>query len=96
MNYLNMALDLKKMLDTIEKKRILVGIPEDPENEGTVDKPTNAQNLYKNTMGSPLEKIPPRPLIEPAIEDKFEEISDELKGAVLRGFLGDKEGGNIV
>lgn len=39
---------------------------------------SEAHSLYLRTHGSPLMQVPPRPVIEPAIEDKKEEIARQL------------------
>lgn len=66
---------------------VLVGIPEENaerENEdGSKADINNAQLLYIHSKGSPLQKIPPRPLIEPALEasGNKERIDEDLKKA---------------
>lgn len=42
---------------------------------------SEAHSLYLRTHGSPLMQVPPRPVIEPAIEDKKEEIARQLGAA---------------
>jgi hypothetical protein len=51
-----------------------------------------AHSLYIHSHGSPLWQIPPRPIIEPAIEAKgnIEPIRDELKEAATAVLDGDK------
>ena len=53
---------------------------------------TNAQKLYYNSKGSLARNIPPRPVLEPAIEDKFEVISNEIKEGASKGLEGDMQG----
>jgi hypothetical protein len=52
----------------------------------------NAELLYIHTNGSPLHNIPPRPVIEPALEDKENQqrILPELKLAAQAAMKGDK------
>jgi hypothetical protein len=74
--------DLANLLLEIKKQQVYVGVPESK----TVRKGepiTNAQLLYIHTNGSPINKIPARPVIEPAIEakDTHERIVKELKAA---------------
>lgn len=82
-NTLNVIKDIKKLTGF----DVLVGIPEenaDRENEdGTKADINNAQLLYIHSKGSPLQKIPPRPLIEPALEasGNKERIDEDLKKA---------------
>lgn len=53
---------------------------------------SDATALYIHSHGSPLWQIPPRPIIEPAIEAKgnIEPIRDELKEAATAVLDGDK------
>ncbi len=78
-------------LRELESLQALVGIPEDksPRKE---DKITNAELLYIHTNGSPVNGIPARPVIEPAIKDSKEEISKHIKEASQRALNGDIEG----
>ncbi len=52
---------------------------------------TNAELLYIHTNGSPAKNIPPRPIIEPAIQDSKEELGTLLKEAILRALEGDTD-----
>lgn len=51
-----------------------------------------AYDLYISSKGSPLHRIPPRPIIEPAIEDSKEQIGDMLKKPMMKALDGDKQG----
>jgi len=51
-----------------------------------------ALSLYVHTHGSPLWRIPPRPIIEPAIEADKVNIENELKDAGAAALEGDKRG----
>lgn len=53
----------------LENHRVLVGIPEGSEPREDGSEITNVELAFIMTYGSPLKKIPPRPFIEPAIED---------------------------
>ena len=53
---------------------------------------TNAQKLFINSRGSPAKYIPPRPVLEPAIQDKFDQISAKIREGVIKGLEGDMEG----
>lgn len=77
--------DIDKSLGNLTKMEVLVGIPQEKSSrpkEG--DGITNAELLYIHTNGSPLKKIPARPVIEPAIEQTAirNAIAEELKKAV--------------
>ena len=67
---------IKKLADL----EVLVGIPEDKATRKKDGKVNNAQLMFIHTNGSPLKKIPKRPVIEPAIEasGNKEPITEEL------------------
>lgn len=50
-----------------------------------------AYQLYLQEHGSPLWKSPPRPVLEPAIQDKKEWIAEQLGKAATAGLDGDKK-----
>ena len=85
---MNILGDLIFKLNKIINRKILVGIPMQEENAKKV---TNAQKLYYNSMGSPLKKIPSRKVLEPAIEDKLDEIGFELNKGVVMGLVAGEE-----
>ena len=57
---------MRASLKTIAQKRVLVGVPED-HGQRQSGEATNAQLVYLHTHGSPLQGIPARPIIEPAL-----------------------------
>ena len=79
--------ELKAALSEIGKKRVLVGIP-----EASVSNPdkeiTNAKKLYENTVGNPAKNVPPRPLLEPAIEYHIDKLTEKMKAAALKALEG--------
>jgi hypothetical protein len=58
---------LRASLASLGRKRVLVGVPEE-KNDRRSGEITNAGLVYLHTHGSALQHIPPRPIIEPAIE----------------------------
>jgi hypothetical protein len=87
--------DLTQRIRSLADLEVLVGVPEEDaarqknqENEPI----TNAQLAYVHTHGSPIHKIPARPIIEPAIEDpdNQEDIAVYLKKAAEFALDGDK------
>lgn len=60
----------------------VVGIPEERSSRSD-EEVNNAELLYIHTNGSPIRRIPARPVIEPAIEERGtkEKILEELKAA---------------
>jgi len=86
-------IDLQKVLAALKKKSVYVGIPK--ENTKRDDgKMTNASLLMIHSKGSPLQHLPARPVIEPAIEDPDNKarISKHLISAAQRGLKGDQAG----
>lgn len=88
---------LKKGLEFLKSHKVLVGIPESEgmrkmsEDTNTVD---NVQLAFIHTYGSPLNRIPPRPFLEPAITepDTMNKITENMKEAALRAVKGDTGG----
>lgn len=88
---------LKKGLDFLKNHRVLVGIPESAgaarssADNGSV---TQVQLAFIHTYGSPLNRIPPRPFLEPAISepDTQSKIVENMKQAALCSIEGDTGG----
>lgn len=78
-------------LKELERLQVLVGVPEDKSSRDG-DPITNAELLYVHTNGSPVNGIPSRPVIEPAIKDSKEEIYKYIKEASQKALAGDIEG----
>jgi hypothetical protein len=78
---------IKEAIGTLENAKVFVGIPE-AETLRKGEPITNAALLFVHTNGSPLRKIPARPVIEPSIEANHEVLEDglhEAAGLVLDG-----------
>ena len=58
---------MKAALAQLKTARVLVGVPEAKTDRRKGNQVTNAGLMYIHTHGSPLHSIPPRPVIEPAI-----------------------------
>ena len=74
---------LQKMRAAIAKlarKQVLVGVPED-DSSRKAGEVSNAALVYLHTHGSPLQHIPARPIIEPAIEASKDLITAKLGDA---------------
>ena len=84
-----------KALNLIQKSGVYVGIPEskaareNAEEDNTI---TNAQLLFIHTNGSPVNNIPARPVIEPAIRNDKERLNKMLEKAALLALEGDEQG----
>ncbi len=82
---------VQKSIKELKKIDVLVGVPQEEagrEQNGI----TNAELLYIHTNGSPANNIPPRPIVDPAIQDSKEEIGTLLKEAILKALEGDTDG----
>lgn len=78
----------KKFYDQLKKLKkisILVGIPEERGKRRKRREMNNATLLFIHTKGSPLNGLPPRPLIEPALTapDNAQKIDEDFKKVVL-------------
>lgn len=84
---------LKKALEALAKKELLVGYPEG----GTPRKQKGLGNpdlAYLNEHGSPAQNIPPRPFLEPGLESVKDELAQHLTSAALAALDGNPEGMN--
>lgn len=82
---------VQKSIKELKKIDVFVGVPQEEagrEQNGI----TNAELLYIHTNGSLTNNIPPRPIVEPAIQDSKEEIGTLLKEAILKALEGDTDG----
>ncbi len=71
---------IAKDLDRLKHSEVLVGIP--AVKTGRKGDPiNNAQLLFLHTNGSPLQNIPARPVLEPAIKANFKLIEPQLQRA---------------
>lgn len=72
----------KDTMDALIKKNVYVGIPQ--ENNRRKDSPvTNSALGYINEFGSPAQNIPPRPFLEPGVEEAKPEIVKILSQAAI-------------
>lgn len=69
-----------KALETLRKNDVLVGIPESANIRP--DQESNAQLAAKLSLGDPLENLPPRPFLKPAIEHNLTAIQFMQQSAI--------------
>ena len=85
-------LDLRKTIKFINENHVLVGVPDDTTNRkelgGDV---TNAELMFIHTNGSPVNNIPPRPVIEPALYNDKDRITKMLNDCFKESLSGNKE-----
>ena len=83
---------LVETLKSMNENAVYVGIADDTtEREADDTGITNAELLFIHTNGSPVNNIPPRPVIEPAIYDDRERLSDMMKKAAQLFFEGKED-----
>lgn len=85
----NVIANIIKGFDWIRHTEVLVGIPQEKSSRPK-GKLTNAEIMYILTNGSPVNHLPPRPVIEPAIneEETFGRICDQLKEGMRSALWG--------
>lgn len=74
---------IKAALARIRRAEVYVGVPESDAQRTESGEMTNAGLMYLHTHGSPLQHIPARPVIEPALEapDNRAPITNQLGDA---------------
>lgn len=80
-----------QLLDFMKDNEVYVGIQQS-ESKREDEPITNAELLFIHTNGSPVNNIPPRPVIEPAIKHDRERLSNMMKKSaqfVLNGHIED-------
>lgn len=70
-----------RSLSFLRKNAVYVGIPEEAPRDPNTSDITNADLLFIHTNGSPINNIPARPVIEPAIAKDKERLSKMLAKA---------------
>ena len=82
---------MRVVMKELENTQVLVGIPEDKSarEDGQI---TNAGLLYIHSNGSPINNIPARPVIEPALEQDKECIGKVMGDAVKAAMDGNSAG----
>ena len=79
--------DILRALQFLSQSQVLVGIPEGAgADHGGM---SNVALAFLHTNGSPVSKIPPRPFLEPAIEEAKEDIAERMMEAARDAFAGD-------
>ena len=69
-----------QLLDFMKENEVYVGIQQ-KESKREDEQITNAELLFIHTNGSPVNNIPPRPVIEPAIRSDRKRLSSMMKQA---------------
>lgn len=87
-----LLLNLVRGFQFVQHTNVYVGIPQ--ESNGSHGNVTNAELLYIHTNGSPSHNIPPRPTIEPAVNEPetARSIQDQLTAGITMALAGNLGG----
>lgn len=81
-----------KAMNFMMENEVYVGISDETTTREKGEPVTNAELLFIHTNGSPVNNIPARPVLEPAIKDDKERLSKMMESAFLTAEKGDTEG----
>ena len=81
---------VQEAVDELKKHEVLVGIPQEKSSRKGKGKVTNAELLFIHTNGSPARGIPPRPVLQPAIENDKDRVGEMLGKAIDAATSGNK------
>lgn len=77
--------DLKKVIESLKNDEVLVGVPAQDTSRKDADGEdngiTNAAILAINEFGSPVNNIPPRPVLSTGIRNSKDQIAEQFKKA---------------
>lgn len=82
--------NLTRTLKFLRDNYVMVGIPQ-KKTSRKGEPITNAELLYIHTHGSPINNIPARPVVEPALADDRDRLSKMLKKSALLSLEGKEE-----
>lgn len=78
--------EFNKIVKSFKKDAVLVGIPQEETQRTNDQMINNATLLAINNFGSPLNNIPPRPVMSIGIRSAQPEISEQFKLAAQKSF----------
>lgn len=78
--------DFNKIVKSFKDDEVLVGIPQEEAQRTNDQTINNATLLAINQFGSPLNNIPPRPVMSIGIKKAQNEIAEQFKLAVQKSF----------
>lgn len=79
----------------IKDTAVYVGIQEKDSSRKEDKDITNAELAYIHTYGSPINNIPARPFLQPAIEKSADQINKHMKSALVNAIEGNKNESTI-
>lgn len=83
-------IDLRKSIRFINENYVLVGVPDETNGRDDSADVTNADLLFIHTNGSPVNNIPARPVIEPALYKDRDRITGMLKDSMQKSLEGNR------
>ena len=83
---------IAKAMNFMMGNEVYVGISDETTTREKGEPVTNAELMFIHTNGSPINNIPARPVIEPAIEDDKDRLASMMEGAFLSAEKGDTDG----
>ena len=83
---------IAKAMNFMMGNEVYVGISDETTTREKGEPVTNAELMFIHTNGSPINNIPARPVIEPAIEDDKDRLASMMEGAFLSAEKGDIDG----
>lgn len=81
---------LMKAMNFMLENEVYVGISDETTAREKVEPVTNAELLFIHTNGSPVNNIPARPVIEPAIEDDKDRLAKMMDSAFNTAIKGNE------
>lgn len=83
---------VRRAIDFWTKNQVLVGVPEEESARKENDGHTNASLLYFHSKGSPIQRIPARPVLEIGIKNAAPVVEEILKNGMQAALNGSVEG----
>ena len=83
---------IAKAMNFMMGNEVYVGISDETTTREKGEPVTNAELMFIHTNGSPINNIPARPVIEPAIEDDKDRLASMMEGVFLSAEKGDTDG----
>ncbi len=83
---------IAKAMNFMMENEVYVGISDETTTREKGEPVTNAELMFIHTNGSPVNNIPARPVIEPAIENDKDRLASMMEAALISAEKGDTDG----
>lgn len=83
---------IAKAMNFMMENEVYVGISDETTTREKGEPVTNAELMFIHTNGSPINNIPARPVIEPAIEDDKDRLASMMEAAFMSAEKDDTDG----